>query len=1037
MSQSPGEKRYDSYDLIPSIANNDRLTIWDTSEVKLKNATTEQLRNYTLNILAGGTSNQYLRKNSNEDYDVSWVSSTGSGGDRVTVGTSGSGATYECDGTSDNLVIQEALDDLNTAGGGLLTILAGEYDIQDTITTYPNIIIEGEGAATVLDASNMAISGSTHRFIFTSTGDTGKTDFVFRDLQFKCFFTAGTDTTYATLPATSGIRVANARRVLVDNCYFQDCWNATTIGQNPATGDDTLGPLNIKQVIFSNNQCNTVLGGLQGYSEDRVIWANNHFEDVGDDACAFLGAENRDPASAKAVIVGNTFVNGRPINTNGVYGVGVFLKLDGGGHGKENIVDITMVGNIVDGAYIGAWFANASKIEAVANNIMNSYLSGLYLSGGTEDINIGYNRLYNNNTSGNGTHAGILGVNTSQLSIENNSIIGTSSGFKQAVNLEGTMSHIRVCNNLIKDCTGFAAVYCETFTNGKFDGNTVVNGANGIYIGGTDGSCCNNDFYGTFTSQKIATTSVTRIRIRNNGGVNPELRYAQGNVTGATTFNRTNGNVITATQTGSITAAVTAPITSGEKLTLILAQDATGGRTVTWPSNVKFPGGTAASHNTTASAVNIYEFTYDGTNWHGSALLDTTKYVASDGTTTMTGELTLSGTPTGANSAATKTYVDGRTLRSGDTFTGELKTTKNLDVTNQQTRGSTGENPTTIRTGGENTKALRLVGGAPWLPTDIATIEGWWKADSIYGLEDGAKVSTWLDSSGNGNHAAQSTTARQPLFVKNQINGYPVVNFTQASTQYLQYSFTPLLSSDFTLVMVDYRPSGSINTSYALGNNNLAGNASSTLQLGYSTSSVLRFRFGSPATTLDGTAGTANQYNITIARLEQAVGRNEYVNGSSAGSNTTTTAITAGDIGYIGRGDTGGYLQGSLAEVIVFSGALSTGDREKVEGYLAEKYGVRANLPGGHTYKSSLPTGTAQAVDYVEVINEAGTVKAKITKDGVVTASGFAPLSGITTYTASNVTTDRSYDANATTTDELADVLGTLIADLRALGLLL
>ena len=39
------------------------------------------------------------------------------------------------------------------------------------------------------------------------------------------------------------------------------------------------------------------------------------------------------------------------------------------------------------------------------------------------------------------------------------------------------------------------------------------------------------------------------------------------------------------------------------------------------------------------------------------------------------------------------------------------------------------------------------------------------------------------------------------------------------------------------------------------------------------------------------------------------------------------------------------------------------------------------------------------------------------------------------TYTVSNVTTDRSYDADSTTTAELADVLGTLIADLRTLGL--
>lgn len=48
---------------------------------------------------------------------------------------------------------------------------------------------------------------------------------------------------------------------------------------------------------------------------------------------------------------------------------------------------------------------------------------------------------------------------------------------------------------------------------------------------------------------------------------------------------------------------------------------------------------------------------------------------------------------------------------------------------------------------------------------------------------------------------------------------------------------------------------------------------------------------------------------------------------------------------------------------------------------------------------------------------------------------GVAPAARAAAYTASNVTTDRSYDANATTIDELADILGTLIADLRTYGL--
>ncbi len=39
-------------------------------------------------------------------------------------------------------------------------------------------------------------------------------------------------------------------------------------------------------------------------------------------------------------------------------------------------------------------------------------------------------------------------------------------------------------------------------------------------------------------------------------------------------------------------------------------------------------------------------------------------------------------------------------------------------------------------------------------------------------------------------------------------------------------------------------------------------------------------------------------------------------------------------------------------------------------------------------------------------------------------------------YSTSNVTTKRTFDADATTLDEIADVLGTLIADLQDAGLL-
>jgi hypothetical protein len=50
------------------------------------------------------------------------------------------------------------------------------------------------------------------------------------------------------------------------------------------------------------------------------------------------------------------------------------------------------------------------------------------------------------------------------------------------------------------------------------------------------------------------------------------------------------------------------------------------------------------------------------------------------------------------------------------------------------------------------------------------------------------------------------------------------------------------------------------------------------------------------------------------------------------------------------------HMNGGLYEIMNFTSTLVTADRQKVEGYLAWKYGVASNLPAGHPYKSSPPT---------------------------------------------------------------------------------
>lgn len=57
---------------------------------------------------------------------------------------------------------------------------------------------------------------------------------------------------------------------------------------------------------------------------------------------------------------------------------------------------------------------------------------------------------------------------------------------------------------------------------------------------------------------------------------------------------------------------------AGGTYVLILKQDSNGSRTVTWPSNVKWPGDTAPTLTTTASRADVLYLTYDGTVYYGS-----------------------------------------------------------------------------------------------------------------------------------------------------------------------------------------------------------------------------------------------------------------------------------------------------------------------------------------------------------------------------------------------------------------------------------
>jgi hypothetical protein len=116
---------------------------------------------------------------------------------------------------------------------------------------------------------------------------------------------------------------------------------------------------------------------------------------------------------------------------------------------------------------------------------------------------------------------------------------------------------------------------------------------------------------GTTDTQTLSAKTLTNPTVTNY----VETPFSANSST-AITLDLTNGTVQIITLTGNCTFTFPTA-TSGKSFILLLKQDATGSRTVTWPATVKYAGGTNPTITSTASKLDILSYFADGTNWYG------------------------------------------------------------------------------------------------------------------------------------------------------------------------------------------------------------------------------------------------------------------------------------------------------------------------------------------------------------------------------------------------------------------------------------
>jgi hypothetical protein len=245
----------------------------------------------------------------------------------------------------------------------------------------------------------------------------------------------------------------------------------------------------------------------------------------------------------------------------------------------------------------------------------------------------------------------------------------------------------------------------------------------------------------------------------------------------------------------------------------------------------------------------------------------------------------------------------------------------------------------------------------------------WLDADDARTLAfNGSAVSAWANKGTLGGSCSQGTPANQPSYSVDGLAGRGVLTFDGTNDNLATSSGQ--LSLITRSVFVIFGESSSVANAGvyvarpATGNDYERGDA---LVLGpgsKTTNSNTTNLVGAPTTsyTLIHALGNVASPFAIYGEIKSAGSGTLYVNGTSAAVDSSFTEFSSlsGGGWLIGARISSGaiaapYFSGRICEVLHFGSTLTTGERQKVEGYLAWKWGIQGLLPSGHPHLSAPP----------------------------------------------------------------------------------
>ena len=220
-------------------------------------------------------------------------------------------------------------------------------------------------------------------------------------------------------------------------------------------------------------------------------------------------------------------------------------------------------------------------------------------------------------------------------------------------------------------------------------------------------------------------------------------------------------------------------------------------------------------------------------------------------------------------------------------------------------------------------------------------------------------ISEWRDKSGNGRNATQSIASNQPHYTIGGLNGKNILTF-DGINDHLVHSFnaSPAPHSVFAVAR---RTSGGGGSGYQLLYQavspfspfgvNISAKASSSNNWGEYINSWV-----------NSGQSLLNNWSAIGIVSPSATSGTEILNTNGITATVAYTARYPGDPSdrrVIGAdpafGFSDGVLKGDIAEIVVFTYALSVFNRQLMMGYLSWKWNLQANLPTDHPFRNRPP----------------------------------------------------------------------------------